>query len=134
MKRIFSIAILLICVSYTSLQAQEVEQSDGPKFTNFSPAIFQAKYKPDAKLIDCRTAAAYAKSHLKAAQLLQETDVNLKDKLKQLEKDKNIFIYGTTVSESLALSEVLANMGFLYIYNLNGGFDDLVKLGMQLEK
>lgn len=85
-------------------------------------------------MIDCRTAAAYAKSHLKAAQLLQATDVNLKDKLKQLEKDKNIFIYGTTVSESLALSEVLANMGFLYIYNLNGGFDDLVKLGMQLEK
>lgn len=134
MKRFFSIALLLICASYTSLHAQEVEQTDRSKFTNFSPAIFQAKYKPDSKLIDCRTAAAYTKSHLKAALLIQATDVNLKDKIKALEKDKNIFIYGSTESESHALSEVLANMGFLYIYNLDGGFDDLVKLGLPLEK
>ena len=110
--------------------AQENEKNDSPVFTTFPVSIFKDKYKPDAVLLDVRSPEEYKDGHIKGAISMNIEDKNFSEKIKFLKKENNIFVYCAEGGRSREASEILTRAGFPYVYNLNGGYKDLVKAGM----
>lgn len=128
------LSILFFCASVFTTVAQESEKTDKAKFTSFAPALFKDKYKADAQLLDARNNTDYSLSHLLGAKSLPMESKDFKKIVQELNKQENIFIYGSSVEESSTLCDALANIGFLYVYNLNGNYNNLVSLGMKVAR
>ena len=55
-------------------------------------------------------------------------------KLTEINRDVNVFVYASEKQLSLKAAQMMANMGFRYVYNLDGTSADLELLGMPMVK
>ena len=84
------------------------------------------------QLIDVRTPEEYDVSHLKNAQNICVTDKDFKDKIKSLDKDKAVYVYCKKGGRSARAADILRNLGFTKIYDLEGGIISWEKDGLEL--
>lgn len=76
---------------------------------------------PDAYLLDVRTPEEYAEGHIEDADLIPVE--RLRDRADELPEDTDtpIFVYCRTGSRSAQASEILVDLGYENVHNLEGG-------------
>jgi len=97
--------------------------TDAQGVKRLDPQSFGKKLK-EAKepiLIDVRTAGEYAQGHLPKAQLFDIYSNDFKSNVSKLDKSKPVFVYCKAGSRSGSAVNILSDLGFREIYDLNGG-------------
>lgn len=83
------------------------------------------------QLIDVRSNAEYAVSHLKDAQNICVTNDDFKEKVATLDKDKPVYVYCKKGGRSAQAALILKEMGFKEVYDLQGGLENWELQGME---
>jgi rhodanese-related sulfurtransferase len=87
-----------------------------------SPADFKtAITKKNIQLVDVRTANEFKSKHLKNAVNIDFFSSKFLDTVSKLNKDKALYIYCRSGSRSRQASNKIAALGFVEIYDLQGG-------------
>ncbi len=74
------------------------------------------------QLVDVRTAEEYGEGHLKKAQNICVTDSDFKENIAKLDKDQPVYLYCRSGKRSAKAAEILKEMGFKEIYDMEGGY------------
>jgi len=119
--------VLMIAVTFFA-QAQTVNKLDTQ---NFDKKLKEAK---DPVLIDVRTPGEYAQGHLANAISMDIYSNDFKSRASKLDKSKPVFVYCKAGSRSDSAADVLSDLGFKEIYDLNGGIISWQKANMPIEK
>jgi rhodanese-related sulfurtransferase len=85
--------------------------------------VFDAVYgnDNDVQLVDVRTQEEFGVSHLKDAQNICVTNDDFQEKVKTLDKNKPIYVYCKKGGRSAQAAQILTEMGFTKVYDLEGG-------------
>jgi parallel beta-helix repeat protein len=101
----FSLPSTAITNSYT-----DVTVSEAKTMIDFSPSLI---------VLDARTQSEYDSGHIRNAKLIPHTE--LEGRLDELNKTDEVLVYCRSGFRSSAASQILADNGFLYVYNMLGG-------------
>ena len=83
--------------------------------------------KNDVLLFDVRTMEEFNSGHLKGSVNIDFYDEKLFDKFfKKVKKSKPIYIYCRSGNRSQKSSEILKKLGFVKIYDLEGGYKNWI--------
>jgi rhodanese-related sulfurtransferase len=82
-------------------------------------------------ILDLRTPEEFKAAHVTEAININFNDANFQDKISNLNKNKPIFVYGAESAKSLQTSNMLAQLGFKSIFNLEGTYLDLIAAGLK---
>jgi phage shock protein E len=105
----------------------------GPEQTSLAAESFQAAIqKQPGILLDVRTPEEYAEGHLPAARNLDYKSESFKDSLQTLDKNKPYYIYCKSGVRSGKAADMMKEMGFTQVYNMEGGIDAWKKEGRPL--
>ncbi len=88
-------------------------------------------------ILDVRTKEEYAAGHIKGSTLLAVQDIpkqELGEKLKEIPKESKILVYCRSGSRSAKASRILAENGFIMVYNMQGGITEWMNAGYEVEK
>ncbi|MDZ7658300.1 rhodanese-like domain-containing protein [Fodinibius sp.] len=83
-------------------------------------------------IIDVRTNGEYNSGHLKNTDFNFDVSSGFEEKIKDLDKDKNYFLYCRTGSRSGRATQIMKRNGFENVYNV-GGLQNLVNAGFEKE-
>lgn len=116
------LAVLLLL---STLLACENQSPTNENLATIAPAVFAEKLQEDGVIIlDVRTEGEFQEGHVEGA--LQhdyyETD-SFKGFLEGLDKSKTYLIYCRSGGRSGTTLDMMAQMGFDKVYNLDGGFN-----------
>jgi rhodanese-related sulfurtransferase len=78
--------------------------------------------KKGVQLVDVRTPAEFILGHIDSALNLNVNDVLFKEQVAKLNKNKPVALYCKAGSRSARAANILSEMGFKTIYNLDGGY------------
>ena len=83
------------------------------------------KYNNGAILLDVRSPQEYSEEHLSGAILIPDYEFNIRKN--ELEKyiNNTIIVYCKSGSRSRKIYQILKKMGYMNVYNLYGGLDNL---------
>jgi rhodanese-related sulfurtransferase len=111
-------------------------QSQSKKVEHVNADIFESKMNTskDFILLDVRTAPEYKQAHLPGAIMLDYYQKNFKQELEKLDKSKPVFVYCTVGSRSSSAANLMNEMGFTEVYNLQGGIYHWAESKKPLEK
>ena len=87
--------------------------------TTLSQEEFKAGYRK-AQLIDVREQKEYDGGHILGARNIPSTQ--LKMRMKELRKDKPVYLYCQSGMRSTRAAQMLYKNGYRELYQLNGGF------------
>lgn len=76
----------------------------------------------DAIILDVRTNKEVSKGYIKDATFIDYYANDFKNKLNLIDKKKTIYVYCKSGGRSSKASEIISQMGFANVYNLEGGF------------
>lgn len=94
--------------------------------------VRDAVYDQNAhQLIDVRTLDEFNEGHLKNAQNICVTSDDFEERISKLDKDQPIYLYCRSGKRSARAAEILKDLGFKEIYDMEGGI--LKWQGEQLE-
>ena len=96
--------------------------------TDLVPQEFVAKYKitKDAQMLDVRTPNEWKQGKVDDATCMNFYDTDFGKQVEKLDKTKPVFVYCAAGGRSAKASKMLKDMGFKEVYNLKGGYADLV--------
>jgi len=77
----------------------------------------------NAILLDVRTPEEYDSGHLEGALNINWYDNDFKDKVSALDRSKAVYLYCKAGGRSTKAAEVMREMGFKNVVNLEGGYD-----------
>jgi rhodanese-related sulfurtransferase len=83
------------------------------------------------QLVDVRTQDEYGEDHLKTAQNICVTHDDFKEKVAKLDKNEPIYLYCRSGKRSAKAAQILKEMGFKEIYDMEGGFLNWESQGLQ---
>jgi len=133
MVRIF----ILLMLSIASLTiATGCKEGTAAQVTVITPVEFQQAMKRNKQLqlVDVRTSEEFRTSHLQDAQNICVTDANFKEKAEALDKNKPVYVYCRKGGRSARAAEILTEMGFTEVYDLQGGLTNWESQGLETEK
>jgi rhodanese-related sulfurtransferase len=115
MRKILYLLVVLLAVSC---------QGQSKKTEVLTPEQFSKKLSATAEknLVDVRTPEEYAEGHLADAKLINYYNEDFKSQLALLDKTKPVFVYCRSGKRSGASAELLVELGFKEVYDLQGGF------------
>jgi len=121
------IIILLLTVSTLISCETKAQGKKGISNTSVIEKISVSKFnksivKKDIQLVDVRTPQEYAQGHVSNAKNINLFDANFKNNLKQLDKNKAVFLYCRSGKRSAKASKILKELGFKKVYDLKGGY------------
>lgn len=128
MKRIVHIIIFLFAILATSCFGSKTE------IVTLNIVDFDPETKKNRVLIDVRTPKEFAEGHLPGAININVEDENFAEKMDELNKNKNIYLYCKTGKRSAKAVAIADTLGFKKIYNLDGGFIGWQEAGKAVEK
>lgn len=109
--------ILLTSLFLVSCKGQETEH-----FKILDSAQYQEVIsKNQVTIIDVRTPGEYKEGHIKNAQNINVQSNDFREKMQYFDKEKPIYIYCRSGARSYQAGKILEEMGFIEIYDLNGG-------------
>lgn len=89
---------------------------------------------PDFIIIDVRTPEEYAEGHIEKAINLDFYSETFAAELDKLDKDKTYLIYCRTANRSGQALDMMAELGFIEVYNMLGGTLRWKAVGLPLVK
>lgn len=120
-KIIFIIALVMSTLYAFSQSALKVNSIE-----------FKASYfKYRGLLLDVRTPLEYSEGHIENAKNLDVSAFNFESELDKLDKDQPVFVYCAIGVRSAKAANMLRKKGFKHVYDLDGGYQDLLKVGMR---
>jgi rhodanese-related sulfurtransferase len=85
-------------------------------------------------ILDVRTPSEYVQGYIKNAVNLDYNSPDFKELVNSLDKNKTYLVYCRTGVRSAAASQMMSELGFKDIYNMNGGITDWQAAGLPIEK
>ena len=107
----------LFIVLFQSLNAQVI--SEGLSVKEFQSKIITLN---NEQLIDVRTPEEHGNGYIYKAKLINFRDANFKEQLSKLDKKRPVLVYCAAGGRSNKTRNMLVEMGFKEIYELEGGF------------
>lgn len=122
MKNRISILLLLLfsnlAFSQSALKVNSIE--------------FKASYfKYRGILLDVRTPLEFAEGHIENSKNIDISASNFESEIDKLDKDQTIFVYCAIGVRSTKAANILRKKGFKHVFDLDGGYSDLVKVGLK---
>lgn len=94
--------------------------------------VYDAVYNSDeVQLVDVRTKEEFVGGHIGKAQNVCVTDEDFKQKAAKLNKEKPVYVYCKGGGRSARAAEILKEMGFKEIYDMQGGIVNWESQGLQ---
>lgn len=116
---------LLSCGQPTASQSTQTQETAETTAISkvVSPQEFQAQLKetPQAFVLDVRTPEEFEEGHIENAQLINVKEDNFTEKVNQLDKNQPIFLYCRSGKRSAHAHQIMRDLGFTQIYELDGG-------------
>ena len=112
-----SLLILLTSLFFVSCKGQETEHFKILDSAQYEKIISEN----EVTIIDVRTSEEYKSGHIKNAQNINVQSEDFKTKIQYFDKEKPIYIYCRSGARSGKAGKILEEMGFVEIYDLNGG-------------
>ena len=85
----------------------------------------------EIQLVDVRTKEEFLEGHLHKAQNICITDDDFKEKVAKLDKDHPVYVYCKGGGRSAKAAQILKEMGFKEIYDMEGGLMNWQNQGLQ---
>lgn len=124
--------------SSTSQSQEAVEETSGPAILSekLSPSDFLAKLneKGRAQVIDVRTPGEVENGYIKEAINLDIQSDAFQQGLANLDPNQPIFVYCAKGGRSGRAAKMLKDMGFVEIYDLEGGYTEWAKQGLEADQ
>ncbi len=115
----------LLSLSACSQQAKQKSETTATSVdvVNLGTADFDEKLKSTASkiVLDVRTDEEFNSGHLQGAINMNVNDPSFGDRLKQLDTAQPVFVYCLAGGRSARAAEILKDMGFPAVYNMEGG-------------
>ncbi len=115
----------LLSLSACSQQAKQKSETTATSVdvVNLGTADFDEKLKSTASkiVLDVRTDEEFNSGHLQGAINMNVNDPSFGDRLKQLDTTQPVFVYCLAGGRSARAAEILKDMGFPAVYNMEGG-------------
>ncbi|WP_374957461.1 rhodanese-like domain-containing protein [Gilvibacter sp.] len=131
MKRAYLFLILVLAIgifqSCTETKAGEIQQITVEQMS-------EALKDSSIQLVDVRTGQEFLEGHLKNSHNICVTDDDFAEKAATLDKDKPVYVYCKKGGRSARAAEILKEMGFKKIYDLEGGIVLWEESGQETEK
>ncbi len=101
----------------------------GAGYTNVTASEAEAMIESQSSLVvlDVRTLSEYDSGHIRHAKLVPLAE--LEGRLSELKKSDEILVYCLSGGRSSMASQILADNGFLYVYNMLGGITAWISQG-----
>ncbi|MEM8892419.1 MAG: rhodanese-like domain-containing protein [Bacteroidota bacterium] len=135
MKSIYTLAtILFLAISLISCQGQESnqttteapakEEAKAPEglIHRVGVADFNAAMTEDMQLVDVRTPKEFEAGHIETAINYDVNGSGFATQVESLDKSKPVLLYCQKGGRSARAAKQLQEMGFMTIYDLEGGF------------
>ena len=120
--------------SFLLIAACSQSQSDFV-YKELAPTDFQQSLQAQqAVLLDVRTPEEFTAGHLSNALNIDYKNENFENQLKTLDTTKTYFIYCKGGVRSEKAADVMKEMGFKQVYNLDGGIDAWQEKGLPVSK
>ena len=114
----------------TSDKASEITQA---KVSLISPEKLNEELG-SIQLIDVRTPEEFEEGHLENSRNMNYYDDDFKQQLSVLDKNQKVYVYCKKGGRSANAAELLSEMGFTEIYDLEGGIDNWKDKGLKTVK
>lgn len=141
MKRLFIYLLALVLTSGGLLACEQKAKTSGEAGTEAAQAkvslISPEKLNEELgeiQLIDVRTPEEFQEGHLENARNMNYYDDDFKEQLSVLDKSQKVYVYCKKGGRSASAAELLSEMGFTEIYDLEGGIDNWNDKGMKTVK
>jgi len=85
--------------------------------------IEKHRNNPDFVVLDVRTPEEYQKEHLENAKLLDIKSNDFEDKLENMDKDKEYYVYCKAGKRGCKAAEIMHEHGFKKVINITGGIN-----------
>ncbi|MFD2202137.1 rhodanese-like domain-containing protein [Shivajiella indica] len=85
-------------------------------------------------VLDVRTIGEVAQGHIPNAHVADIYQRDFMEKIQQLPRDKEVYVYCTVGARSSQAAKILLDNGFKKVYNLKGGIIDWTRNGYPIEK
>lgn len=93
---------------------------------------FKASYfKYRGVLLDVRTPSEYAEGHIENAKNIDFSSASFESEIDKLDKEQTVFLYCAIGVRSTKAANLLRKKGFKHVFDLDGGYPDLIKVGMK---
>lgn len=76
----------------------------------------------DPQIIDVRTVKEFKEGHIRNSQNICVSDDNFEERASALDKNKPVYVYCRSGKRSAKAAEILKEMGFKEVYDLDGGY------------
>ncbi len=94
------------------------------------PTWISAAQSPGTTIIDVRTPEEYNAGHVDGALLISVEAPDFQQQIAALDPNGTYALYCRSGNRSAVAASIMAQMGYLHIYDLEGGFTDLEGAGM----
>ncbi|NNM21958.1 MAG: rhodanese-like domain-containing protein [Flavobacteriaceae bacterium] len=128
MKRSILLGVVALAISL-----QSCNNSTNGEIQMVSPVqVYEAIYGAESlQLVDVRTSEEYEVSHLKNAQNICVTSDDFREKVAVLDKEKPVYVYCKKGGRSAQAADILKEMGFTKVYDLQGGLTSWQEEGLE---
>jgi rhodanese-related sulfurtransferase len=72
-------------------------------------------------LLDVRTPGEYGEGHLQGSTLLDFNSASFRDEIAKLDRNQPVYLYCRSGARSGRAADIMTDMGFKEVYNLEGG-------------
>lgn len=122
--------VLYLLIAVFSLSACAQNES-----VNISPTEAEEKINTEnVLLLDVRTAEEFAEGHIESATNIDFYASNFQELVNKLDKEKTYVVYCRSGGRSGKSVNIMTNMGFADVYNLDGGIINWKGEGKKLVK
>lgn len=121
MKKI-AIHIFLIIIGLSIISCKAGEENTYVTTLTVDEAKIILAEDPDAVFLDVRTPEEFRDGHVEGAVLINFFDINFKQQVAALDKDKPVYIYCRSGHRSRKAGLILTQMGFKEIFDIEEGY------------
>ena len=130
MKHLTASLLLFLALGLSLVSCKKSVSDDSSLLTPEELAIKQS----ELVIIDVRTPAEFESGHLENAVNINFYDPEFKAKLEALDKTEAVSVYCKVGGRSAKAAEVMRDMGFEEVYDLEGGIRNWKKKGKKIVK
>jgi len=123
-KLIFSVSLIFTVLFAACQQPAKTNEAGGEKVYQTVPvAQFNRMMDENASgyILDVRTPQEFEGGHITGAVNVDIYDPTFKDVLSKLDKSRQVFVYCKSGGRSSSAMDIMKEMGFQAVYNLEGG-------------
>ncbi len=131
-KIIFCFFVLLLISS-----GKGFSQGQGETFNKINPVEFKeliSQQNSDIIILDVRTPGEFKEGHIENSVNIDLLGNDFKDNISKLDNSKTYLVYCKLGGRSSKASNILNDLGFRNVYNLNGGITDWIAKGYPIVK